>query len=109
MDCPDGELSILLVDDEEMVADIGKDMLEKLGYKVLVAAGGAEAINLFKKHRDQIDLEFLCIEGDLPEALRRIGVKQDVALLADLPDRRLRSRPRNQRCARAPGSTPECR
>ena len=54
-----GSETILLVDDEEMVADIGKDMLEKLGYKVLVATGGAEAIKLFKQHRDQIDLVIL--------------------------------------------------
>jgi signal transduction histidine kinase/ActR/RegA family two-component response regulator len=54
-----GSETILLVDDEEMVADIGKDLLEKLGYTVFVAAGGAEAIKLFQRHRDQIDLVIL--------------------------------------------------
>ena len=54
-----GSETILLVDDEEMVADIGKDLLEKLGYRVLVAAGGVEAIKLFKRHRNQIDLVIL--------------------------------------------------
>ncbi|MGD9051828.1 MAG: PAS domain S-box protein [Desulfobacterales bacterium] len=54
-----GTETILLVDDEEMVADIGKDLLEKLGYTVLVAAGGAEAIKLFQRHRDQIGLVIL--------------------------------------------------
>ena len=54
-----GSETILLVDDEEMVADIGKDLLEKLGYTVLVAAGGAEAIKLFQRHRDQIELVIL--------------------------------------------------
>lgn len=54
-----GSETILLVDDEEMVADIGKDLLEKLGYTVLVAAGGTEAIKLFKRHRDQVDLIIL--------------------------------------------------
>ena len=54
-----GSEKILLVDDEEMVADIGKDLLEKLGYTVLVAAGGAEAIKLFQRHRDQIELVIL--------------------------------------------------
>mgnify|MGYP000505956965 FL=1 len=42
-----------------LVADIGKDLLEKLGYTVLVAAGGAEAIKLFQRHRDQIELVIL--------------------------------------------------
>ncbi|MDX1707386.1 MAG: PAS domain S-box protein [Desulfobacterales bacterium] len=54
-----GSETILLVDDEEMVADIGKDLLEKLGYTVLVAGGGAEAIKLFQRHRDQIHLVIL--------------------------------------------------
>jgi PAS domain S-box-containing protein len=54
-----GSETILLVDDEDMVADIGKDMLEKLGYTVLVAAGGVEAIELFKRQREQIDLVIL--------------------------------------------------
>ncbi len=54
-----GTEMILLVDDEEMVSDIGKDLLEKLGYTVLVADGGAEAIKLFKRHRDQIELVIL--------------------------------------------------
>ena len=47
-----GTEMILLVDDEEMVADIGKDMLEKLGYKILVAPGGMEAIKIFNAKRD---------------------------------------------------------
>lgn len=54
-----GSETILLVDDEEMVADIGKDLLEKLGYTVLVAAGGTEAIKLFRRHGDQVDLVIL--------------------------------------------------
>jgi len=54
-----GTEMILLVDDEEMVADIGKDMLEKLGYKILVAASGTDAIKLFNANRDQVELVIL--------------------------------------------------
>jgi PAS domain S-box-containing protein len=54
-----GTETILLVDDEEMVADIGKDMLEKLGYEVIVAASGSEAIKLFNANRDQVKLVIL--------------------------------------------------
>lgn len=54
-----GSETILLVDDEEMVADIGKDLLEKLGYTVLVASGGTEAIKLYRRHRDQVGLVIL--------------------------------------------------
>ncbi len=54
-----GTEMILLVDDEEMVADIGKDMLEKLGYTILVAFSGAEAINIFNANRDEVKLVIL--------------------------------------------------
>jgi len=54
-----GSEMILLVDDEKMVADISKDMLEKLGYKIVVATGGNEAIKLLKTIRNQVDLVIL--------------------------------------------------
>ncbi len=54
-----GTEMILLVDDEEMVADIGKDMLEKLGYTILVAFSGAEAIKIFNANRDEVKLVIL--------------------------------------------------
>lgn len=54
-----GSETILLVDDEEMVVDIGKEILEKLGYKVFTALGGAEAIRLVETHKNKIDLVIL--------------------------------------------------
>jgi PAS domain S-box-containing protein len=39
---------ILLMDDEEAVRNVAKEMLEKLGYEVVLAADGKEAINLYK-------------------------------------------------------------
>jgi PAS domain S-box-containing protein len=54
-----GTESILLVDDEEMVVDIGKELLEKLGYSVIPASGGSEAIKKFRQHKHQIDLVIL--------------------------------------------------
>jgi PAS domain S-box-containing protein len=50
---------ILLVDDEALVFDVGKKLLEKLGYKVLAARSGKEAIASFKKNIDRIDLVIL--------------------------------------------------
>ena len=41
--------TILLVDDEDMVADVGSQMLKKLGYKVLIARSGKEAIEVVSK------------------------------------------------------------
>ncbi|MBW6486312.1 MAG: PAS domain S-box protein [Syntrophobacterales bacterium] len=42
-----GEGTILLVDDEQMILDVGKVMLEAMGYKVLTVADGSEAIAKF--------------------------------------------------------------
>ena len=52
----EGRETILLVDDEEMIADIGKRMLEKLGYHVLLADSGKNALKVYEDHRDSIDL-----------------------------------------------------
>lgn len=51
--------TVLLVDDEEMVASVGKDLLETLGYEALVAATGEEALNIYREQRDRIDLVVL--------------------------------------------------
>ncbi len=56
---PGGSETILLVDDEEMIRDIGRKMLEKLGYEVLTAADGRQALALFQRHQDRIDLVLL--------------------------------------------------
>ena len=50
-----GEL-ILLVDDEREVRTIGKEVLKTLGYKVLEASDGLEAIKLFTEHQNEISL-----------------------------------------------------
>lgn len=54
-----GTETILLVDDEEAVLDLGARMLEQLGYTVIEAKGGAEAIEIYKTRRDNIDLVML--------------------------------------------------
>jgi len=51
--------TILLVEDEEMVADIGRQMLERLGYRALVARSGAEALALYEQRQAEIDLVIL--------------------------------------------------
>ncbi|MBW1677048.1 MAG: response regulator, partial [Deltaproteobacteria bacterium] len=54
-----GDETILLVDDEDTVIDVGQKVLKKLGYKVFVARSGQEAIELYRKSRDHIDLVIL--------------------------------------------------
>ncbi|MCP4682671.1 MAG: response regulator [Desulfobacterales bacterium] len=54
-----GTETILLVDDEEMIIDIGQQMLKTLGYTVLVAFGGKEAIKFYTRNQDKIGLVIL--------------------------------------------------
>jgi signal transduction histidine kinase/CheY-like chemotaxis protein len=46
--------TVLLVDDEEMVRDMSNDMLKRLGFTVLEAKDGIEAVELFREHQDEI-------------------------------------------------------
>ncbi|MDP3283014.1 MAG: PAS domain S-box protein, partial [Desulfobacterales bacterium] len=54
-----GSGTILFVDDEEMIISLGKEILEKLGYNVLLANGGKEALEVYKNNRGKIDLVIL--------------------------------------------------
>ncbi|MBW1744652.1 MAG: response regulator, partial [Deltaproteobacteria bacterium] len=54
-----GTGTILLVDDENMVLGVGKEMLERIGYSVLLASSGMEAAEIYKKHKDEIKLVIL--------------------------------------------------
>jgi two-component system cell cycle sensor histidine kinase/response regulator CckA len=51
-----GHETLLLVDDEAMVLEVSQEMLEMLGYTVIPARGGREALELYRAHRDEIDM-----------------------------------------------------
>ncbi|MCP4340542.1 MAG: PAS domain S-box protein [Desulfobulbaceae bacterium] len=46
--------TVLLVDDDEIVLDITRMMLTALGFEVLSASGGIEAVEIFQQHKDVI-------------------------------------------------------
>ncbi len=54
-----GVETILFVDDEAMIMEVGQEILEALGYKVMMAKTGNEAIALFEKNKDEIDMIIL--------------------------------------------------
>jgi PAS domain S-box-containing protein len=56
-----GQGTILLVDDDKTVLSVGREMLETMGFSVLAATGGQEALDLFKDNREEI----ICIVLDL--------------------------------------------
>ncbi|MDI6790669.1 MAG: PAS domain S-box protein [Thermodesulfobacteriota bacterium] len=58
---PEGKETILIIDDEEVIRDMGKEVLESLGYKVLLAQDGAEALEVYYREKENIDLAILDI------------------------------------------------
>ena len=51
--------TVLFVDDEEIVLGVGKQMLEKLGFSVLTAKNGIEALDVYKNNQNDIDIIIL--------------------------------------------------
>ncbi len=63
-DAPDNSMNghtVLLVDDEKMVLEVGKAILQRLGNAVIIAASGEEALDRFGQHREAIG----CVVLDL--------------------------------------------
>jgi CheY-like chemotaxis protein len=54
-----GSETILLVDDEELVRDLGARILSKAGYKVIAASDGKIALELFQANTEEISLVIL--------------------------------------------------
>jgi CheY-like chemotaxis protein len=54
-----GHETVLIVDDEDIITDVGRKMLNKMGYKVLLANSGKAGVEAYRKHRDEIDLVIL--------------------------------------------------
>ncbi|MFH1980355.1 MAG: PAS domain S-box protein [Pseudomonadota bacterium] len=74
-----GSETILLVDDEKMIQEVGCAMLEKLGYRVFVATNGQEAIEIVVNQGNSINLVILDLimpgidGGKAFEKIRRIN------------------------------------
>lgn len=54
-----GQETILLIDDEATILDVTKEVLETMGYKVITASNGLEAIEIYKKENHRIDMVIL--------------------------------------------------
>jgi PAS domain S-box-containing protein len=74
--------TILLVEDEEAVAELALLILETAGYRVLLASDGHEALKLWGNHRQEIAL--LLTDMVMPKGLT--GHKLSQLLLKDRPD-----------------------
>ena len=54
-----GSETVLFVDDEDMIIEIAEDLFEQLGYKVLIARSGKEAIEIYEENKERIDIVIL--------------------------------------------------
>lgn len=81
-----GNGTLLLVDDEEMILDVGGSLLESLGYETIRAQGGIKAVEIYSRMHERIDLVILdMIMPDMGgketfERLRKINPKAKVLL-----------------------------
>jgi signal transduction histidine kinase len=54
-----GTETVLLVDDENLITDVGEKILKKMGYTVFTAKSGKEAVEIYEKNKDGIDIVIL--------------------------------------------------
>ena len=77
--------TVLLVDDEEVILEVSQDLLKAMGYRVLLAKDGKEALEIFKKNQDVIDIVVLDMVmpnmggGEAYDSMREI--KPDIKVL----------------------------
>jgi two-component system cell cycle sensor histidine kinase/response regulator CckA len=75
--------TVLLIDDDEMVVDVGELILNNSGYDVVIAKSGKEAIDVYKENHNRIDMVILDMilpdmdGGDTYDRLKEInpGIK----------------------------------
>ena len=81
-----GKETVLIIDDDVMVADVGEQMLSNSGYGVVRADSGKQAIEVYKENRDRIDMVILDMimpemsGGETYDRLKRINPKVKVLL-----------------------------
>ncbi len=54
-----GKGTILIIDDDESVLEVGSRMLQKLGYETFTAENGAQAVEIYREYTNKIDLIIL--------------------------------------------------
>jgi PAS domain S-box-containing protein len=73
-----GHGTVLLVDDEEAVRDLGSRMLQKLGFETLVAANGLEAVKQMAAQREQISAVILDLTMPEMDGVNTFAALQEI-------------------------------
>ena len=90
IEAQDGEIkgTILLADDEEMVLEVGAQMLKRLGFNVIGAENGCKAIELFQDHKEIVDIVIIDVVmpdlggAEVIEAIKKINPDVKIMLLS---------------------------
>jgi CheY-like chemotaxis protein len=80
---PSGSERVLFVDDEKSLADIGKEMLERFGYRVTPRTSSVEALELLKAKPDEFDL--VITDMTMPNMSGFELTKEIITLRPDMP------------------------
>lgn len=80
---PTGTERVLIVDDEEALAEMGQEILEELGYRVTAKTSSAEALSLFRAGPDQFDL--IITDQTMPELTGVELAREIMAIRQDIP------------------------
>ncbi len=82
-DCPGGSERILFVDDEAALTEMGKELLEELGYRVKTCYGPAEALELIRANIRGFDL--IITDQTMPHMTGMELSKKILDIAADIP------------------------
>ncbi len=80
---PRGTERVLFVDDEEAIADLGRQSLESLGYRVTATTSSLEALELFR--RDPHAFDVVVTDQTMPELTGANLARELLTLRPDLP------------------------
>jgi len=81
-----GTETVLLVDDEKKIVRIIGDILAKLGYRILTANSGRQALDIYRREKDRIDLVILDLimpgmnSGEVYDSIKKINPEAKVIL-----------------------------
>lgn len=98
-----GAGTILVVDDEETIRAIAKDMLERCGFKVITAQDGQEGVDLFK--RNIADIAIVVLDMTMPNMCGQDALREMRYFRADIPVILSSGYPEQEAIARFPGET----
>ena len=102
MEIKNESIKILVVDDEEMIRELAREALQELGFEVLTAVNGLEALKIYEDNQDKIravllDLMMPVMDGVRTfENLRKVNPELNVVLCSGYNEQEATQKFQNQ-------------